>query len=381
MPVQYQLLAAARINAVMQGLLDPRLLPQQLLWRKRIPLVNAVDEEIMARFQGTIQIADMIADDAAAVTYEMGRFQFETTKIPNLKLGISMTQQMLNQLRRLQGGFAAPEDMGVFTNWENRTIDAVKLGVDQRIEALMVAMLTDGLSYDRLGIKMTNVTWGMPSDLKITPGTGWDTAGSATPVADILGAKLVASVRYGVDLNRVTMSTQAFRYMIATTEYQNKARQYLAPNVSFVNLTLTNLDEQRRLAANVLGLEIELYDARYWSKATQTGAITSSPFLPITKVILTDSRNDNNANVYDFANGVVTESIVSSLMPINIGGSIPVGYGPVAYATGNPDLNPPNITYWGVARGFPRKHLLQASACLTVGNFVDAISTDAPFPV
>jgi hypothetical protein len=125
-------------------------------------------------------------------------------------------------------------------------------------------------------------------------------------------------------------------------------------------------------------MQIELYDARYWTQGTD-GNITSAPFLPINQVILTDSGNDGNAQAYDFANGIVDESIVSSVAPINvIGGGTGPTYGPYAYASA--EHNPPGLTYWGVAKGFPRKKLLQSSAALTVGTFVDTIPVGVPFP-
>jgi hypothetical protein len=56
MATRYEFLAAARITNIMQGLQDPRLLPQQLIWNQRIPDVPAMDEEIMARFVGQVLI-------------------------------------------------------------------------------------------------------------------------------------------------------------------------------------------------------------------------------------------------------------------------------------------------------------------------------------
>jgi hypothetical protein len=78
----------------------------------------------------------------------------------------------------------------------------------------------------------------------------------------------------------------------------------------------------------------------------------------------------------DFANGVVTESIVAGLMPTQVGtiGGLGNGVrGPVAYSTVKVDLNPPALTLWAVARGWPRRLLLTATAALTVGNFTDTI--------
>lgn len=379
MPQAWQLLQAARLTRIMQSLQDVRQLPQQLRFLARTPVVPAVDAEIMARFTGYVTIADLVADDQRAVTYQNSKLSFETTNIPNIKHGAALTQAMLNQLQSLMSGSALPSDMGVFSGYENRTIDGLLLGVRQRMEALIIAMALDSFTYDRLGIKITGATWGMPSDLKVTPGVTWDTAGSATPVADIWSVRRTARVRYGQEYNRITMSTQAFMYMIATTEYQNKARTFLAPNVSFTNLNAADLTFQQNLAANVLGMQIELYDARSWSQGPD-GTLISAPLLPITKVILSSTDDDGDPTAFDFANAVTTESIVNALAPSDMIGSIggPTA-GPISYATVPNDLNPPQITYWGVARGFPRKHRLQSTAVLTVGSFSDTIAAGAPF--
>ena len=132
------------------------------------------------------------------------------------------------------------------------------------------------------------------------------------------------------------------------------------------------------IAQNVLGMAIELYDARYFQQAAD-GSMSSAPFLPITKVILSSTASDNNAMVQDFANGVVVESQVASLLGGSLSGLGGPQRGPVGYATADEALNPPQITYWAVARGFPRKKLFQANACLTVGTFSDSISATVPF--
>lgn len=373
-----RLLQAVRINTIMDALQDTREMPPELVWSSRIGDVPAVDEEIMARFVGRVQIADLIADDQAAVVYQAGKFSLESTSVPNLKVGANMTQAMLNQLQSLQGRVA--NDMGIFEGYEQRTIDGLLTGVRWRKESLLVAMLMDGFSYDRLGIKMSNVTWGMPSDLKVTPSITWDNPTTATPVADILAVVLVGKTRYGITFDRVSMTTTDFRHMIATTEFQNKAKLFLPPQLTFTNLSLASLDQQRALAEQTLGMTIELNDGRYWSQSG-TGVATSAPFHPPGKVILTATANDNNDSVYDFASGIVTESIVSSLVDTGMIGSLGgPQYGPVAYATpANPQMNPPGIVYWGVQRGFPRKHLLQSSAVLTVGTYADSIAVGEPF--
>lgn len=381
MPAQWQLLSALRINAIMQALADVRALPQALTQLARTPVVPAVDSEIMARFIGRVQIADLVADDQTAAVYQSGKFSLETTAIPNLKHGVMLTQEMLNMLNAINAnaGLVA-NDMGIFSQYENRLVDGLLLGIRQRMEALIIAMKLDGLSYNRLGIVMSGVTWGMPADLKVTPSISWDTAATATPVSDILSLKRYGAVRYGIEYDRMIMSTAAFDYMISTTEFQNHARFILPPGLSPSILPIQDIGYMKNLATTALGLrEIELYDARYWSQS-DTGVLASTPYLPITKVILESTQNDNDPMITDFANGVCTESIVSSLTPTNMIGQFagPVR-GPIAYATAPDDLNPPNIRYWGVARGFPRKHLLQAHAVLTVGSFTDPIPTTDPF--
>ena len=379
MSTSLQLLQAARINTIMQALQDARLLPQQLRFLGRTAVVPATDGEIMASYQGYAQIADLVADDAQALIYNAGKFVFETTAVPNLKLGVHMTQETLNQMLAIQAAQASAMDRVAFLDWESRTIDALLLGVRQRMEALIVAMMVGSLSYDRLGIRMTGVSWGRPSDLNVTPSVTWDTPATATPVSDTLTVKRVAAVRYGEMFNRATMSTQALLYMIATTEFQNKAKGWLPVGFAFSNVATENLDQMRSLAEKVLGMTVETYDARYWSQST-TGAITSAPFLPTAKVILSSTDDDNDPSCLDFANGVVTELVVASLSSTSMAGSLGGPQrGPLSYATVPPDLNPPNVTYWGVARGFPRLHRKSCGACLTVGTFTDtAISVAEP---
>jgi len=380
MAVGYQILQVARINSIIQALQDVRTLPGRLSFLNRTPVTPAVDAEIMARFIGYIQVADLIADDERAVTYSSGKLSYESTNIPNIKLGMSMTQAMLNQLQSINANGGIQNDGGIFSAMENRTINALLLGIRQRMEILIIAMQLDALNYNRLGIVLNGATWGMPSDLKVTPSVTWDTAATATPVNDILTLKRYASVRYGEQYDRITMSTAAFIYMIGTTEFQNKVRWILPVGAPSTVLPLQDTETMKNLARSVLGMQLELYDERFWSQAAD-GTFSNAPGLPINKVILADSQDDNNPEVMDFASGICTETLVASMVPNNIIGDFAGPQrGPIAYATANDaNLNPPGVTYWGVSRGFPRKHRLQATSVLTVGTFVDPIPYTNPF--
>lgn len=379
MPLGDRLLTALRVNSVMRAFQDVRNIPQQLVFLNRTPVVPATDFEILARWNQRMQIADIIADDEKAVVYNSGKMKFETYTIPNIKHGRSLTQEEINTLTNLSETGGTAGDIEMFTNWERNIIDNLLEGIRWRMEAMIIASYLDTMSYDRLGLKMSGVSWGRPSDLKVTVATSWDTAATATPVSDILTVQRLTQVRYGRTYNRITMSLAAFIYMIATTEFQNKARTLLAPNVSWANLSTQNTDLMRQLAQNVIGMNIEFYDARYYSQ-DDTGLRVNAPFWPITKVLLSNTADDGNAGIVDWANAIVTESVVSRMVPSGMVGDLGGAQrGPVAYVTAPHDLNPPNMVYWGVARGFPRVHDPYASAVLTVGSFTDPITVVEPF--
>lgn len=131
---------------------------------------------------------------------------------------------------------------------------------------------------------------------------------------------------------------------------------------------IANNNVMQTLTQSILGITIEIDDTQYGREAND-GTHSFARYLPTNKVVLSNTSNDGNTSSWDFANGVVTESVIGS-MGVNGAPSIFNGpqVGPVAFATlPNPDLNPPNANLWGVARGFPRKHNQAATAILTIG--------------
>jgi hypothetical protein len=387
---------SVRVNGIMQSLIqDPRLLPAPMVWRSRIPANPAPAEEIMARFIGTLLIADLIADDAKAGVYDQGNFQLETTKVPNYKIGIRMNQSMINVLARLQRyGGGDGMDQTMFQNWQTQSLLNALYGVEMRKEFVRVAMLMDDMDYDRLGIKMSGVSWGMYPDLKITVGTDWSNV-NATPLTDIQTARRIARIRYGKNFTRMTLSTSALQYAVQTTQFINQAKTFGFGMFNGVPSPAIPLQSDGMLSTIFEKLisggdataggggkfEIEIDDRRYWTQDA-SGLTTNNAIQPITKVILTDSADDGNTNVWDFAQDVVTETILMGLSPVSMVGSLPLSYGPVGYCTlADMQANPPGLVHWGVDRGFARRKQLQCSSCLTVGSFTDTISTSLPFPV
>lgn len=380
MALQLDSLRAMNINRRIRAIDDNRNKPAELMWTSRIPQNdNVLDSEIMMRYQGRHQIADLIAEDSRATVYGVGKFQLETNLLPKIKMGIKLNESELKALIELGDGRPTAMvgmDEGSLVN---RILESLLIGMDWRGEALRYAMLLNGFSYDRLGIKVSNLAWGLPADLMVTPSTPWTTSASCTPVADILGIKEVAMTRYGLNLDRITMSTQALRLLLAATEFQNKAKLFISsPYDIATNFTMNDYGTLKPLAERVLGMKIELNDARYWS-TDSTGARASARFHPIEKVILTDTRNDGNMNVWDYANGYVVESMLLNIGTSVIGDLPAAQRGPLTYATVSPTLDPPDLTLWGVRRSFPRKIELASNAWLSVGTLTDSIPVTDPF--
>lgn len=378
------ILSTLRISKTVNALVDPRLIPGDLMFLKRTPIVPTVDGEIIARVLNQVLTADIIADDQRSHVYQGQRVKFEMNHIPKIKIGMSMGEAQLQLYQSLRSSTSpANTDVTMFTNYQQTMLQNVIRGVQQRMEALIVAMHTDQVSpaYSRLGITFgSDVTWGMWSDLKIVTAYPWSDTVNATPVNDIWGLKLVGSTKYGKNYDRITMTTAAFRLMIATAEFQAKARTFLAPNVSYVNLSLTNLIQQREIAANILGMELEMDDARHPQPQSDGTMPVYTPYLPLNLVVLSQKSNDNNGNIMDWGNTMPSETLMNEA-PSLIGGPFPAPqYGPVGYAAlANPQLDPAGYIYYGVARGFPRKYDQAATAVINCGTVSDILAPTFTF--
>jgi hypothetical protein len=365
----YDALGTRRINAFVEGLVDRRELPLNLTAVRRIPSVQATDDEITARVTGYAYAADIVADDAKAVVHAPNPVALERTKLPNLKHGTPISQAMINTLLSIANGAANPAgfEFGSLDRYVMRNLDLLRIGILQREEALLWAMLTDAFSYDRFGIKYSGVTWGMPPDLKVTIGTAWSDTANATPIADIQAVQTVGREKYGVEFNRITMSGADFNEMVATTEFRNKATLYsqlVLPSAA--SFPVADRQTMIGLAGRILGADMEINDSTYFVENADGTTPTGTRFLPTGKIVLTSTAFDNDPMTWDWANAIVAESVVGSMVNMPFGQFDGPAFGPVAYVTSpNADMNPPNLTLWAVARGFPRKHKLGANAVLT----------------
>ncbi len=371
----WRFLDSARINRVVRTLADELEAAgmRNLLALQRTPIVDADDDEIIGKFRGQFVAADVIADDQQAVVYDtVGRFEFISTTIPNIKMGSRIGQKMIDRLARLRRNIGGANDVRFFTDWENTIAESLIVGVRQRINALICAMWLDDGDYNKYGLVLENVNWGTPVALKkVLAGTDrWSTDGGttgndATNAVTNLQVMLheTAPDTFGETYDRITMSSKAFRFLTGTTEFQKRISGELRYSFGAGELNTRDSGAMRQLLANILGLEVEIYDGIFYSQGN-AGKRAQERYLPENAVLLSVRADDNDPSAMDFANGIVTESVVSDL--VGNGGIGGEAFGPVAYYTGNTDLNPPDIRAWAVARGFPRKHRETAIATITV---------------
>lgn len=369
MPGNYELLSTSRIARIIEPLADRRQnpIPDNLRMLNRTPDVNKTDGEIQVSHAAIVFAADVIADDQQAVVRTSDTFELQPSKIPNLKHGNLISQDMLNLLQRINAGFSAPGENDIFTNYTVRKLNDLIAGIRTRKEALLWQMALDNGVYDRLGIKFNGVSWGMPADLKVTPGILW-TNTTAKPITDILALVRVAGEKYGKVYNRIELSSTDFDNAVKTDEFKAQAQLFSGINFPAGSVPFANIETARTIFGRLLNLTVEINDFQYATQGSD-GSITQSRFLPLGKVRLSNTADDNNAAARDFAGAIVTESIIGSLPGVSVLGGAGLGgprRGPLGYATPRSDLNPPNVVLWAVERGFPEKLDKTESAVLTV---------------
>jgi hypothetical protein len=362
----FRWLTTSRLNRIVGTLAAQLEIQRPLIYLRRLPLVPAFDDELIGRFTGKIFAADIIADDQEAVVTEGMSIEISSNTAPNVKIGQHLGQRLLNRIRQLEAGQMSVAGQNAMNDWDMQLAQNLLLGVRWRMNVMACAMMIDAFSYNRWGIKLTSATWGMPANLKVTVGTAWSTAATATPLSDIWNMDQVASLNYGITYDTVTMTTPDFRNMVATTEFANKATLVLGANFLLGTTAMPTKQDPRtmEIAGQVLNKRIVLDDFQFNTRGND-GTITTARALPTGTVLLSRAQDEGDGNVWDMANGVTTESVVAGMVgngPTGLGGE---QYGPIGYYTGREDLNPPDLTAWGVAKCFPRKHIPEATAVLS----------------
>lgn len=371
-------LNSARIQRIIETPASELERQRPLVYLDRLTEVNAVDDEIMGRFTAKQLTADIIADGQKALVYEGGTFELVTNQLPNVKIGQNLTQANLNLLSRLVE-FPRAQEEDAWFDWEWNFGRNLVQAVRERLNVMACGMMIDSLDYDRWGVKLSGVTWGMPSYLKVTPSVLWSTDGgvtantNATPLEDIWDISNTAAITDGLGpFDRMTLSTKAFNILTKTDEFSERAWAVLKSYFTISRATLPSLarEEKRKMLEQELSVEVVIDDKTFKTQ-NNDGSYRTTRVLPENKVLL--DRKANGAREWDMGNGIVTESIVAGLTgggPVlgenprmELGGT----YGPLAYYTAqDAQLNPPGVNAWAVQRAFPRKHVIECSAVLTV---------------
>lgn len=366
-------LNSTRLTRVVNAIQDVREIPGSLANLGRCPQVPAINDEIIGHFIGRVYIADVISDGQRARSHKAGRVIPQSYSLPNIKVGYQLNEADLKSFH--EWGLRGTDGEDAFSRWQENKLGFSLLGVRQRQEQMITGMKVDALDYAGFGVS-GSVTWGMPSDLKVTVGTAWTDASNATPVDDILTLKLTAKAKYGETYNRIEMSLSAFQLMIATTNFINRVKSIplTLTNYEYTNLSRYDIETQVKLASTLLGMELIVRDDRYWFIDGE-GNELSYRYHPINMVVLSDSQDDGREDAWDFAVGTAAEALMSDIAGTQvIGGAVErVENAPVSFATSQ--FNPPQVELWTSMVGFPRKHRKSMHARINVGTVTESIAT------
>lgn len=370
-------LAVKRVNTIMRELRDQREIPQPLRFLERTPVQDATDGEILGRFTGNVYISDIIFEGGKAIVKSGGSYTTETYKIPKIKHGVLIDEEMVSLLLRLEAQSGLAFDELSLRGYVANRLEDILLGIRERQNALIVAMLLDSFSYSRGGIVISGASWNTPSAFKATPNPWVNSTTllpitSATPITDISTQRQHDKEVYGEIRNRITLSSIALRGILGTDEYKNKAQLYSMLTFPTGAFPLTaDLGPQIAILGQILNdgsgpMIIETEDTRYWD-LMENGNEVSVPYWPPNKVVLSNTADDNNPRAAYLGNAVVPETAVSSI--VDVGGVVGrfdgQSTGPVAW-TEAPSLNPPDVTIWGVTKCWPVRARRGLTSILTV---------------
>ena len=363
-----ELLTVRRVNTIMQELRELRDIPGDLMFLNRMASRPATDGEILGRFDGKVYISDILFEDGVATIKQGGKYTTETHKIPKIKHGVMIDEEMIVLFQRLESGGGTDFDRLTLRGYIAASIDDILLGIRERMNLLTVAMLLDSFSYARGGIVINDATWGVPAQFKSTVSVDWTDATNATPIADITTQVQSDKENYGEVRTRITMSTSTLRLIFETDEFKDKVQLYSQFTIDPGAWPLTQeLAFQQQFLAKLLdGLVIETADARY-DDQLEDGSEVRKAYWPENKVMLSNPSDDNNLRAAWGGEAVVPETVVSSLADVGgvIGRFDGPQTGPVSW-TEAPSLNPPNLTIWGATKWWPVRARRGLNSVLTV---------------
>jgi hypothetical protein len=378
-----------RIDEIMEDTQDKRVLPGNLVFLNRLNRNPAANSELIAKHQGRVQIAPMIATNAKAPVFKADKYRVESNTLGKIKYGTSFDEDEMEEWMDLQRS-AIRDPQGILgANRVSSTLMTQLKGIEHQMEWLAVAMALDGKlgssTYNRFGYFLENVTWGRYDDLKADfPIALEANPTTCKPISYILAMKQRREEKYGEATNRMTLGTSTLRAIYLTTEYQTMAKPFLPVQIDYGSLPTTDNKRNREILSMVLeGMEVVTYDTRYWNE-TDSGTWSSTRFWPNTPtapIELSDSAQDNTDEVADFGVGMAMEGMMAG-MGAGMGDSQVIG-GPdggknrvISYGTVSPRLDPPGLTLYSVMKGFPRLYDRASNAVLYAGPITELLTVN-----
>lgn len=396
---QLQLLSNVHLKRIWPDLYFPLLQKMDFRWSNpqggRIPTVPASWGEIQARGNSRIQIAPIIGrGQSAPIKTPNDVLRLEQSTIPKIKHGVLLDETTLRDLEAVSDAFGGVPSMDNelvqnFVNYESSKLKELALGCTARREHMTIGMLLDTYTYANEHGMQFSMTWGAPSDSKLTVGTAWGdgtigmshAATGAKVIDDIQTFLTNLSVTYGKDYDRASMSRQTALYMIGTDQFRAMAPIFwsqagLAPTVT--QLPFNNFSAMVPILEKILGLSIEIDDRQVQQEQIDMSLWNAPPnapaagqyirYQPANVVIFTNSQDDGSAMAWDVANLPVAESYPGRV-PGMIGGQPTAGgsRGPFQYASAlSLSGDPVGTVLFSVEESLPRKVDLLCAASMTV---------------
>lgn len=363
-----ELLSPRRIKEVAPAVEDIRTLPDQFRGLSRVPFMPAEDGDILARVSGREVAGDILPDGARPLPKQAAPITLEQIAIANFKRSVKLGASQLALLARIVSNGGVPGEIDSFGSYIGDTVRRNRMGNMARAEQCVWGMFLDTFTYSYAGTQFT-VTWNKPSNLKATTAVSWGSSpSSATPVTDVQSLVITGADQYGVQYDRMEITTTDLINLVNTTQFQNISKSTLGIPSGGTLAPAGNNAYTRDLAARVLGVDKVLVMDRSIDIEALDGTISTSKLLPTGKVLLSRSSDDDNSMTWDFANGIVLESIVAAIVGIGSGGMVGgfagIDRGPIGFAIG--DLPSANVELFDVIRGFPRTKNPAATAVLTL---------------
>lgn len=357
----------AKLTSIIRTLADTLENNQRLTFLARCAVTDvASNSEIFTRFKDTSSAAEIIGLDQKAPVRGAAVMEFINTNFAKIKKGTHMDENTWVRINDLvNSGSGQVSDF--FRQWLFNQQRTLLNDVRQRINQMIAAMHIDYMNYSRLDIDMRNVSWGMPAGLKPVASVSWDDANNSTPITNMQTLiNEIAPNQFGEMYNRITMSTRAYNFLVNSAEFRNRYSGEVRFAFTSGQVNTANPSMLRQAIAAILGVdEVEVTNESY-REENADGTNVRKNYLPDNKVLFSNTADDKNEAAYDFANGFVPEATSGAFMGEEGFGTNQRG--PISYMTAPEDMNPPTVTLWAAAYGFPRKKRDTCTAVLTVGD-------------